>query len=183
MKRSGQYIALTVITSLLLACSACGINGKESSLDTSVSNQEKARGEVTEEPSTTETTETAKESNVEKQLVMRIGDTRLDVSWENNESVRDLEELSSPELKIPMSMYGGFEQVGSIGRSITRSDRQTTTKPGDIVLYSGDQLVVFYGSNSWSYTRLGKINLTQEELTDLLGKGDVTISLSMEQEA
>ena len=79
-----------------------------------------------------------------------------------------------------MSMYGGFEQVGHIGRRITGNDRQTTTHPGDIVLYSGDQLVVFYGSNSWAYTRLGKINLTQEELTKLLGNGDVTLTLSIE---
>ena len=77
-------------------------------------------------------------------------------------------------------MYGGFEQVGSIGQNLTRNDKQTTTEPGDIVLYSGNQLVVFYGSNSWSYTRLGKINLSDEELENLLGNGDVTITLSME---
>ena len=69
-----------------------------------------------------------------------------------------------------MSMYGGFEQVGSIGSSIARNDKQTTTDYGDIVLYSGNQIVVFYGSNSWAYTRLGHIDMTKEELTELLGK-------------
>jgi hypothetical protein len=76
-------------------------------------------------------------------------------------------------------MYGGFEQVGSIGQAISRDDKQTTTEPGDIVLYSGNQIVVFYGSNSWAYTRLGKIDLTEKELKDLLSNGDVTITLSL----
>ena len=82
-------------------------------------------------------------------------------------------------LTIDMSMYGGFEQVGPIGQSLPRDDRQTTTSPGDIVLYSGNQLVVFYGSNSWSYTRLGRItDLSAEELKTLLGNGDVTVTIS-----
>ena len=112
-------------------------------------------------------------------MIMTIGDTKVDVSWEDNDSVRELRELASSGITIQMSMYGGFEQVGSIGQSVTRNDKQTTTEPGDIVLYSGNQLVVFYGSNSWSYTRLGKINLSDEELENLLGNGDVTITLSM----
>ena len=113
-------------------------------------------------------------------MIMTIGDTKVDVSWEDNDSVRELRELASSGITIQMSMYGGFEQVGSIGQSVTRNDKQTTTEPGDIVLYSGNQLVVFYGSNSWSYTRLGKINLSDKELEKLLGNGDVTIILSME---
>ncbi len=56
-----------------------------------------------------------------------------------------------------MSMYGGFEQVGEIGTSLPRNDVQTTTSAGDIVLYSGNQIVIFYGNNSWAYTRLGHI--------------------------
>ena len=81
-------------------------------------------------------------------------------------------------LRISLSMYGGFEQVGSIGRSIARNDSQMTTQPGDIVLYNGNQIVIFYGSNSWSYTRLGKIKgLSIEELKNLLGNGNVELEL------
>ena len=76
-----------------------------------------------------------------------------------------------------MSMYGGFEQVGSIGQSISRDDKQITTEYGDIVLYSGNQIVVFYGSNSWAYTKLGHIDLPEEELTQLLGNGDVVLEI------
>ena len=80
-----------------------------------------------------------------------------------------------------MSMYGGFEQVGSIGEDLARDDQQTTTVSGDIVLYSGNQLVVFYGSNSWAYTRLGHItDQTPAQMKDLLGNGDVTVTLSVE---
>ena len=77
-----------------------------------------------------------------------------------------------------MSMYGGFEQVGALGFSLPKDDAETTTSAGDIVLYSGNQLVVFYGSNSWAYTRLGRItDQTTAELSELLGKGDVTITI------
>ena len=80
-----------------------------------------------------------------------------------------------------MSMYGGFEQVGAIGRRLPSQDVQTSTSSGDIVLYSGNQLVVFYGSNSWAYTRLGRIiDKTPEEMRELLGNGDVTVTLLMQ---
>jgi hypothetical protein len=79
-------------------------------------------------------------------------------------------------------MYGGYEQVGNIGTSIPENDVEITAKAGDIVLYSGNSIVVFYGSNSWAYTRLGRItNLTDAELTQLLSNGDVTITISMEE--
>ena len=115
-------------------------------------------------------------------LHMRIGETAVAVDWEENASVAALRELcrESP-LTIAMSPYGGFEQVGAIGTSLPRSDVQTTTDAGDIVLYAGNQLVVFYGSNSWAYTRLGRItDQSAEELTALLGNGAVTVTLSME---
>lgn len=81
-----------------------------------------------------------------------------------------------------MSMYGGFEQVGSIGAKIEQDDVQMTTSAGDIVLYSGNQIVVFYGSNTWAYTKLGHIHHSEEELTELLGKEDVTLTLGTEKE-
>ena len=118
--------------------------------------------------------------NEEQNMVMKIGDTSVDVTWEENDSIKELNKLAESGLSISMSMYGGFEQVGSIGQSIARNDVQMTTQSGDIVLYSGNQLVVFYGSNSWSYTKLGKINLSQKELEELLGNGDVTITLALE---
>ena len=112
---------------------------------------------------------------------MTIGGTPVEVAWEDNESVNALKELAANGLSIQMSMYGGFEQVGSIGQRLPSHDVQTTTSSGDIVLYSGSQMVVFYGSNSWAYTRLGRItDKTPEEMRELLGNGDVTITLTAE---
>ncbi len=111
----------------------------------------------------------------EKQMKMYIGDREVPVIWEDNASVEELEDLCP--LTINMSMYGGFEQVGSIGKSIASDDKQTTTKAGDVVLYSGSQIVIFYGSNSWSYTRLGRVDLSGDEMTELLGNGDVILKL------
>ena len=113
-------------------------------------------------------------------MKMMIGQTEIKVLWEDNESVAALRELAkSTPLTIALSPYGGFEQVGPIGQTLPRNDVQTTTEPGDIMLYSGNQIVVFYGSNSWSYTRLGRVtDMSREELTSLLGNGAVTITIS-----
>ncbi len=118
------------------------------------------------------------EKDMEK-LTMKIGETPVNVEWENNESVAALKTLTEEKpLTIQMSMYGGFEQVGPIGQSLPRNDVQTVTGFGDIVLYSGSQIVVFYGSNSWAYTRLGHISdKSAQEMADLLGKGNVTITI------
>ena len=114
-------------------------------------------------------------------MKLKIGDTEVPVIWEENESVDALKALAAEgTLTIHMSMYGGFEQVGPIGQDIVSNDQQTTTQAGDIVLYSGDQIVAFYGSNSWAYTRLGHADLSQKEMEDLLGNGDVIMTLQME---
>ncbi len=111
----------------------------------------------------------------ETEMILRIDGTVVPVTWEENESAQAL--LALAPLTIEMSMYGGFEQVGSIGTSLPRSDRQTATAPGDLVLYAGNQLVVFYGTNQWAYTRLGHVDLTRVELEALLADHDVRITL------
>ena len=115
-------------------------------------------------------------------MKMKIGDTEVSVDWEKNPAVDALAELTAGKwYEIPMSMYGGFEQVGAIGTELPAEDSETVTEAGDIVLYSGDQIVVFYGSNSWAYTRLGHIRgKSAEDMAELLGNGDVTISLMTE---
>ncbi len=121
------------------------------------------------------------EREAEPVMQMKINDTPVAVAWEDNESVAALKDLAQSGLRIEMSMYGGFEQVGSIGRRMPSGDVQTSTSPGDIVLYSGNQLVVFYGSNSWAYTRLGHItDKTPEEMRELLGNGGVSVALAMQ---
>ena len=135
------------------------------------------------EISTSEQDESAEDETIgDSSMTMKIGDTKVNVDWEDNQAVERLRDMAKDgDITIQMSMYGGFEQVGSIGQSLPRDDKQTTTSSGDIVLYSGNQMVVFYGSNSWSYTRLGHISDKDEaEMADLLSQGDVTITISIE---
>ncbi len=179
-----------VLGSLMLGATACGIDSNDDkATDTStLSIEYQSIPDAALQDSQAEIIQTNTEMSAlnedevrdTKSLVMKIGDTLLDVTWEDNPSVEELKELAVSGLNVPMTMYGGFEQVGSIGKDITRDDKQTTTSAGDVVLYSGNQLVVFYGSNSWAYTRLGKINLSEKELKELLNKCDVTITFSVE---
>ena len=116
----------------------------------------------------------------EPALQMTINGTAISVVWEDNEAVAALTKLAA---KAPVTVqtppYGGFEQVGALGTGLPRNDAQTTTAAGDIVLYNGNQIVVFYGSNTWRYTRLGKIEgLDGDALNALLGNGAVTLTLS-----
>lgn len=79
---------------------------------------------------------------------------------------------------IQMKDYSGFEKVGSLGKSLPASDRQMTAQAGDILLYNDSQIVIFYGSNSWSYTKLARIDdLSGWE--EALGNGDVTVTFSI----
>ena len=88
--------------------------------------------------------------------------------------------LHEGDLTINMSDYGSFEKVGSIGTSLPRKDTQISTTTGDVVLYQGNQIVIFYGTNSWSYSRLGKVDgATAEALLSVFGNGDVAITFSL----
>ena len=119
---------------------------------------------------------TGEVTTAEPEMILQIGETEVPVTWEENPSVDALKELLP--LTVEMSMYGGFEQVGSIGQEIASNDELTKTGPGDIVLYAGDRIVIFYGNNSWAYTRLGHIELPQEEMAELLSHGNVTVTIS-----
>ena len=123
----------------------------------------------------------AEGKDLKEELILSIDGVQVEVDWEENESVAALRELVARNpLTIQMSMYGGFEQVGPLGTALPRRDVQTHTDYGDIVLYSGNQIVVFHGSNSWAYTRLGHIrDLSRAELKEMLGQHDVTITLAM----
>lgn len=122
---------------------------------------------------------TTEENTVEK-MTLQIGNNTFTATLENNDAVDALVDMMREEpVVVQMSDYSGFEKVGSLGTSLPSSNKQTTTQSGDIVLYNGNQIVIFYGSNSWSYTRLGRIDdLSGWE--DALGSGDVAVTFSLE---
>lgn len=100
----------------------------------------------------------------------------------DNEATRELKGmLEKEDITIRMSDYGGFEKVGALPQSLPTSNSQITTVPGDIMLYQGNNLVIFYGSNTWSYTPIGKINgVTSSKLKQFLGNGDITLTISLD---
>ena len=175
MKSILSLILIIVIAALCVGC------GSAQSAATAAPEPSPEAAPAAEVPGAEQTQDSKAESEEAEMMRMKIGETDVEVIWEDNESVAALKELARDGLHIQMSMYGGFEQVGPIGRSLPREDRQTTTQAGDIVLYSGNQLVVFYGSNSWAYTRLGRIaDKSASELGELLGSGDVSIALTLD---
>lgn len=126
------------------------------------------------EYSAKDTTESERET-----MKFYINDNEIPVKWENNASVNEIaEEASKNEIIVEMSMYSNNEQVGSLGKNYSSNDKQTTTHNGDIVLYNSSNIVVFYGSNSWAYTRLGKMELSEEEVAKMLSNGNVTIRIT-----
>ena len=107
----------------------------------------------------------------------------LSVKIEDNEATKALvAALSEASITYEANDYGGFEKVGLLGRTLPTSDTQITTQAGDVILYSGNQIVLFYGSNTWSYTRLGKMQYESlDELKTFLkaGEGNISVTLSL----
>ena len=112
---------------------------------------------------------------------VKINDEVFDVKLENNSAMQELiKELKKGNITVNASEYGGFEKVGELGFSLPTSDENIGTIPGDIVLYQGDKISLFYGSHSWSYTKLGKIDdIDSNKLKEVLGSGDVTLEFSL----
>ncbi|MBD5092480.1 MAG: hypothetical protein HDT36_03765 [Clostridiales bacterium] len=117
-------------------------------------------------------------------MYLTINGNRIEVTLAKNSSVDALVEiLKKGDVTYTANDYGGFEKVGSLGHTLPTNNSQITTQAGDVILYSGNQIVLFYGSNSWSYTRLGRINgYSVSELKALLGagKGAVQVTISLE---
>lgn len=136
---------------------------------------EKAETDIAEQE------DTMMEEGQENMIHIQVGDTLLTAELCENSSADALKEmLAQGSLTIEMSDYGNFEKVGPIGATLPRNDEQITTEPGDIILYQGNSITIYYDTNSWNFTRLGKIiGMTGEELREVLGTGDVEVIFSL----
>lgn len=146
------------------------------------SQQDSSASRPSDDTSETQSPQTAEnEDALNNKLNVQINGQIFTASLENNEAVAAFVEiLGNAPVTIEMSDYSGFEKVGALGADLPASNSQITTQSGDIVLYQGNQIVIFYGSNSWSYTMIGRI----DDLTGLeeaLGDGNVTVVFSMEE--
>ncbi len=154
-----------LMTALLLtvSVSACGTSGRPPESEAVQTEKIEIAGLSDQSDNESESTTHEKNDKTEYDMTMKmnvkIGDNTFTATLEDNVAVQEfIEMMRQAPVSVDMSDYSGFEKVGSLGRSLTADDRQTTTNAGDIVLYNGNQIVMFYGSNSWSYTRIGHID-------------------------
>ena len=117
----------------------------------------------------------------DNQSRVTVGSSSFIVNLEDNETAKALREmLADEDLTISASNYGGFEKVCQLGKTLPRNDNQITTEAGDVMLYSGNQIVFFYGANSWSYTKIGKVEASSiEELESVLSGSETEVILSL----
>ena len=116
-------------------------------------------------------------------IQLTVSGKSIPVKIEDNAATKALvAALREASITYEADDYGGFEKVGALGRSLPTSNTQISTQPGDVILYSGNQIVLFYGTNSWSYTRIGKMEYgTLDELKTFLkaGQGKISVTLSL----
>ena len=122
-----------------------------------------------------------KEENIDMKIEIIIDDVSMIATLDDNPSAKEFyEHIKENNLTLKLEEYGGFEYVGPLGFSLTRNDESINTKPGDIILYNGNQISIMYGSNSWSYTKLGKIDTKFiNNLNEILGNGDIVITIKV----
>ena len=172
-----KKVLTLLLAVMLITLTSCGKSNNPSTQPT------------TDEPSTTITTPSddnptttteEEDETANMTLTLKIGNTLVDVFWLDNDSVKDLKKHAKDGLTIELHQYGNFEQTGLLGFTLVSNDTNMNVGPGDIVLYNSNQVCLYYDNNSWSFTKLGHINLSKAELRELLAEEDtVTITIGL----
>lgn len=126
-------------------------------------------------------TVTDEDNNINySKMNIKVNGRTLTATMADNSSARALIDLlKEGDIVIDMSDYGNFEKVGSLGHTLPQNNENITTEAGDLILYQGNNFVIYYDTNTWNFTRLGKIDgMSKAELKELLGRGNVTVTLS-----
>lgn len=162
---------LSLLTVLCLAFSACGNNDDE---DVTPVEPQNIIQNVEQQTNT--------EIPMDK-LLITINDKTLTADFVDNSSAKALAEaLAKSSITYQADDYGNFEKVGDLGQSFPKNDENITTEPGDIILYQGHNLCIYYAQNTWSFTRIAKIKgISKDELKEFLGEGEITVTLSVEK--
>lgn len=153
--------------------------GKEQEAEPETVPESEAQTEIRPEEAATENTE---QETTEMKMKIQVGDTVFAATLAENSSVDALKELMTDgPLTLNMSDYANMEKGVDLGVTLPQNNEQMNTQAGDIILYQGRTFVIYYDTNSWSLTPIGKIdNVDVEELREVLGSGDVTVTLSLE---
>ena len=180
MNKKVILLIIIIIIAILLIVFLSKQNNKETESNANIRNEfNSVESDNTMNKNIISTTE-VKVENMET-IYIKVNNKVLEVELENNSATKELKEkLEKEDIIVQAKEYGGFEKVGDLGLSLPREDVNITTTPGDIVLYQGNQISMFYSSNTWSYTKLGKVkNIDANELKQVLGSGDVTLTLTL----
>lgn len=200
-----RFISVLLFIAMLISVTACGSESNGQNLGTESVDMTLSDSESVSEPESAPEPETeavpedgseimpesneeimleSQEEDLDMTMNIQIGDHVLTATLVQNSSTEALlEMLTEGPVTVNMSDYAGMEKVGSLSESLPRNDEQISTGAGDLILYQGNSFVIYYDTNAWSLTRLGKINdVTQEELKEILGSGDVTAVLSIPAE-
>lgn len=155
----------------------CGCTESDSTVSIHEDMQTSENTKTSEDMQTSENSQSEQEEPV---LKITTGSYVLDATFENNRSAEEFKELlRQGPVTVAMEDYGGFEKVGALSTTLTRSDEQITTQPGDVILYQGNQITIYYGTNSWNFTKLATIN-DPSDLKEKLGTGTVQVTFSLE---
>lgn len=157
--------------------SGTGVDSSEDASQNSNNTQDKVS-------SSQENSSQENKTNSQEEISMiyaHIGDNTLEILPADNSSAAALLELlAEKDITVDMQDYGGFEKVGSLGSSLPTNDENITTTAGDVILYQGNQITIYYSKNTWNFTRLGKVQgLSADELKAILGDGDVSVRFSL----
>ena len=172
----------TLLTALLvLSLTACSTGTGGEAVDNTTQPQEVQPTEIPETSAPVSEVDDSEETG-EQYMKIQAGDYTFTATLADNTSAQALVEmLQDGPVTVSMQDYGSMEKVGSLGQSLPRNDEQITTEAGDIILYQGNMLVIYYAPNSWNFTRLGKIeNVTKKDLLKAFGNGSVKITLSLD---
>ncbi|SES05161.1 cyclophilin-like fold protein [Lachnobacterium bovis] len=177
---SKRIVATLVVFFLLLT--GCKANNTGDFQEDDVSQtQSGVETNTNESKEQTKMKKTDESTLADNQIRVIVGSSSFIVNLEDNETAKALRKmLADEDLTISASNYGGFEKVCQLGKTLPRNDKQITTKAGDVMLYSGNQIVFFYGANSWSYTKIGKVEASSiEKLESVLSGSETEVILSI----
>ena len=181
-------LLLALILLLLTGCSST--RSAETSTPEGSGPSEETRVPATTEPTSAkdvsepDTTELEAPEGTDRMFYAHVNGKVLSILASDNSSADAfLDLLKTGDVTIDMHDYGSFEKVGPLGTTLPKNDEQITTEPGDVILYQGNQVTIYYDVNSWSFTRLGKVQgVSQAELKEILGEGNVTVTFSLSDE-
>ncbi len=172
-----NLLLICLLLSQLLVLTACNDDEKDELYEDNM--QEQPQPEIPSEDADKEEDNEPMGNNI---IRLKIGSHNLSATLADNSSATALKQLlANGDITIAMEDYGNMEKVGPLGTSLPRNDERITTEPGDLILYQGNSFVIYYAPNTWSFTRLGKINnITAGELISILGRGNVSVTLSLD---